>query len=132
MEENGEKSQRRDEVFTGNRAISVDIIIKVRNAICKIILKEGENECYGTGFFMKVYDYLKYLIINYHVINPDIIKNKIIDIEIWNQKKMKLNVLNRKKKFFEKPKDITIIEIHDFDEIYKDIEFLDYDKNYYI
>ena len=51
MEENGEKSQRKDEVYTGNRAISVDIIIKVRNAICKIILKQGKNKCYGTGLF---------------------------------------------------------------------------------
>ena len=67
---------------------------------------------------------------NYHVITPDIIKNEIIEIEIWNQKRMKLNVLNRKIRFFEKPRDITIIEIYEFDEIYKDIDFLDYDKNY--
>jgi hypothetical protein len=43
-----------------------------------------------------------------------------------------LNFKNRRIKFFPKPKDITIIEIKNSDEIYNDISFLVYDgsKNY--
>ena len=43
---------------------------------------------------------------------------------------MKLILNNRHIKYLEKPKDITIIEIKESDEIYCDIEFLDYDMNY--
>ena len=43
---------------------------------------------------------------------------------------MKLNFKNRKTKYLKKPKDIAMIEIKESDNIYKDIEFLDYDKNY--
>ena len=38
--------------------------------------------------------------------------------------------LNRFIKFFKLPLDITAIEIKKTDDIYKDIEFLDYDPNY--
>jgi len=43
---------------------------------------------------------------------------------------MKLNLNNYNIKYFEDPKDITVIEIKNSDEIYKDIEFLNYDRNY--
>ena len=72
---------------------------------------------------------LKYLITNYHVLNPDNI-NENIELEIWNKKKMKLEINNRIIKYFKMPKDITVIEIKEYDDIYEDIEFLDYDKNY--
>ena len=78
---------------------------------------------------MKVSDSLKYLITNYHVINPNNI-NANIELEINNKKKMKLETGNRIIKFFENPRDITIIELKNYDDIYKYIEFLDYDKNY--
>ena len=78
---------------------------------------------------MKASDSLKYLITNYHVLNPDNI-NENIELEIWNNKKMKLEINNRIIKYFKMPKDITIVEIKEYDDIYKDIEFLVYDKNY--
>jgi len=78
---------------------------------------------------MKISNSIRYLITNYHVINPDII-NEDIEIEIWNLKKMKLNLNNYNIKYFKERKDITVIEIKNSDEIYKDIKFLDYDKNY--
>ena len=43
---------------------------------------------------------------------------------------MKLEFKNRIRKYMEQPKDISIIEIKESDEIYEDIEFLDYDLNY--
>ena len=46
------------------------------------------------------------------------------------QKKMKLKISNRIIKYFKMPKDITVIEIKEHDDIYEDIEFLDYDNNY--
>ena len=78
---------------------------------------------------MKVSDLEKYLITNNHIISKNNI-NDNIEIEIHNQKTMKLNLHNRKIKYFPKPKDITIIEIKNVDKIYNDILFLDYDTNY--
>ena len=121
-----------DEIYTGHKPIPMNIAIKVMKSICKITIKEKNgNISYGTGFFMNISNSLKYLVTNYHVINPTIINNKI-ELEIWNQEKMKLNLAdpNRNIKYFEKPKDITVIEINNEDNIYKDIEFLNYDNNY--
>ena len=42
---------------------------------------------------------------------------------------MELKFNNRYTKYIDKPKDIAMIEIKESDEIYKDIEFLDYDLN---
>ena len=53
-----------------------------------------------------------------------------IVIEIWNKEKMILKENNFYIKYFEKPKDITIMIIKDLDDINKNIEFLDYDANY--
>ena len=72
---------------------------------------------------MKISDYEKYLITNNHVISQDKINEFIFGIEILNEKKMKLNFNNRKVKYFPRPKDITIIEIKNRDEIYNDIIF---------
>ena len=75
---------------------------------------------------MKITDSLKCLITNYHVLNPEtIILN--IELEIWNSKKILLNINDHYIKYFDKPKDITVIEIQETDELYKDIEFLNYD-----
>ena len=78
---------------------------------------------------MKVSDSLKVLITDCHVINSELnIKN--IQIEIWNKKIMKLKLDGRYTQFIKNIKDITVIEIKDSDEIYKDIEFLDFDFHY--
>ena len=78
---------------------------------------------------MKISESLKYLFTNYHVINKDFI-NYNIEIKIWNNKKMNINLNHRYIRYFEKPEDVTIIEIKEEDKIYKDIKFLDYDSNY--
>ena len=130
MEEYGENGKK-DEILIGdNKPVPMNIANKVMKSICKIIIKGiNKNIIYGTGFFMKISNSLKYLITNYHVICPNVI-NQNIELEIWNLKKMKLNISNRYIKYFEKPKDITIIQIKDTDSIYNDIEFLGYDSNY--
>ena len=130
MKSNEENDSIENEVHTGHKPIPTGIISKVENSICKITFITKDNKLqHGTGFFLKVSDSLKYLITNYHVINPNNI-NANIELEINNKKKMKLETGNRIIKFFENPRDITIIEIKNYDDIYKYIEFLDYDKNY--
>ena len=78
---------------------------------------------------MNFSELIKYLITNYHVINPSL-ENENILLEIWNQKTIKLNLKNRCSYYIDIPKDITIIEIKQSDEIYEDIEFLNYDLNF--
>ena len=51
-------------------------------------------------------------------ITQDIINNYIIEIEIYNQKTMKLNFNNRKIQNFCRTKNLTFIEIKNCDEIY--------------
>ena len=126
-----DKNEKKDEILIGNqKPVPMNIANKVMKSVCKIIIKGiNKNNIYGTGFFMKISNSLKFLITNYHVICPNVI-NQNIELEIWNLKKMKLNISNRYIKYFEKPKDITIIQIKDTDSIYNDIEFLGYDSNY--
>ena len=120
---------RTQEVYTGHKPVPLNIANKTLKSICKIIIKTNKGYAYGTGFFMNISDSKKYLITNYHIINPNVINNNII-IEIHNNKKMKLNINNRDIQYFPEPKDITIIEMKNYDDIYNDIEFLYYDTNY--
>jgi len=118
-----------NEMNTGHKPVLMKIANKVMSSICKIIINE-KGICHkGTGFFLKIKNSLYYLITNYHVINPDRVSPKI-EIEIHNHNKMALNLRNRNINYLEIPKDITIIEIKESDEIFNDIEFLNYDMNY--
>ena len=130
MEKNGGRGKKINEIDTGHKPIPIDIVNAVNKSICKITIKKKDKKIgNGTGFFMNISNSIKYLITNYHVINPDVI-NEYIEIEIWNHKIMKLNLNNYNIKFFKEPEDITIIQIENSDEIYKDINFLNYDRNY--
>ena len=124
--------EMKDEVITSTELCRTKFIERPKKSICKIIIKDKEKnefESSGTGFFLRFPNSLKSLITNYHVLNPTIFQ-KIIEIEIYNQKKMILNVNNRYIKYFDKPKDVTVIEIKDYDDIYNDIEFSYCDNNY--
>jgi len=121
------QNMAKDEIDTGHKPIPIKIINKVMKSICKIIIINNKKKNYGTGFFLYYTDKIKYLITNYHIINENNTNNT--EIEIWNHKKMKLNLNNRYIKYIPKPKDITIIEIKETDNIYKDIEFLKFDYN---
>ena len=123
---------KKDEgLFSDNNPIPMNIANQVLKSICKIIIKRINGNIYGTGFFMKLgkSNNNKYLITNYHIISPETIKEDI-EIEIYNQKKMKLVYNNRYVKYYPKPKDITIIEIKNNDKIYGEIQLLEYDLNY--
>ena len=125
---------RKDESMNGHPPIPMKLSIEAMKSICKISYHYNNKRIFGTGFFMKYSDSLKLLITNYHVIFPELINNNI-QIEIWNNKKIILNLKGRYIKFLEDKKDkrdITAIEIKTTDEIYKDIKFLNYDFNYYI
>ena len=115
--------------ITGNGPIQKDIAIKVMKSICKIKVINKEANRYGTGFFVKLSGFLKCLITNYHVLNPNFIDSKI-ELEIWNKKKILLNLKEQHIKYYKRPIDITIIEINNLMDIFKDILFLDYDNNY--
>ena len=95
---------------------------KALESVCKIMVETKKGILYGTGFFMNYSDKLKCLMTNYHVINPSV-ENENIEIEIYNKKKMKLELNNRYTKYLEQSKDIAMIEIKEEDEIYKDIIF---------
>ena len=111
---------RKNEAMNGHPPIPIKLTIEAMKSICKISYYYNNKTTFGTGFFMKYSDSLKLFITNYHVIFPSLINNNI-EIEIWNNKKIKLNLIGRYIKYLELPKDITAIEIKTIDEIYKDI-----------
>ena len=106
------------------KQVPIIVINKVSKSICKINIDRNS----GTGFFMNI-NSLKYLITANHILSKDKIDNDI-EIEIHNHKKMKLQLKNRIAKFYQRPLDITIIEIKKCDEMFNDIECLDYDNIY--
>ena len=119
----------REEKEEKQKTIQMKVITELMKSFCKII-KEN-NELIGIGFFINAPNKLNYLITNSLKINPETINNyNNITIEIWSKKKMQLNLNNREIKYFEKEKDIILIEIKPSDEIYKEIYILDYDPNY--
>ena len=115
------------EVYSLQMPVPNDIANKAMKSICKISIKTKSETMYASGFFMNINDTKKYLITNHHIISKEIINNNLV-IEIHNHKKMILSINNREIKYFERPK-ITIIEIKNNDDIYNDIEFLDYDSD---
>ena len=77
-------------------------------------------------FFLE-YNLFYFLVTNYHVVHENI---KSIEIEIWNKNNIELNLQTNERyiKYFEKPKDITCIQIKE-NEI-NNITYLNYDLNY--
>ena len=115
------ESQKRSEIaLKSNR--------EVNKSLCKVRTKNG----YITGFFMKISDFKKYLIINSDFSSQGEINERIV-IEIYNKESIELNLNNRYIKYFKKPIDITIIEIKNTDIRFNDMNFLYYinDKNDY-
>ena len=111
----------------GHNFIPLNKLNQLVKSICKISIKNLS----ATGFFMKVSDTQKYLITNYHVINELNAKDNIEFMTAEN-KIFKLTLNDRGIKYFKEPKDITVIEIKETDQIYKEVEFLNYDLNYKI
>ena len=114
--------------------IELYILNEEINSVCKIITSKDNNKETGTGFFLDLSDIIgrKCLLTNYHVIEKESVKKQypiIIKFENKREIPIKLNKENRYIKYFERPKDITIIEILDSDNI-TDISFFNYNKGY--
>ena len=122
------KNDEKNEVILEHKSIPAEIANKVTKAVCKITIETDKGIIHGTGFFLSYSDTKKYLMTCYQIINPTLENNKI-ELEIYNQKIIQLKFDNRFTKYMEEPEDIAIIEIEESDEIYNDVEYLNYDKN---
>ena len=78
--------------------IPIDTIIKVRKSVCKIFYEINNLPHKGTGFFVLLNNYFKYIITNYHIISRHLINNDI-NIELYNKKRIKIKLNNRYYKF---------------------------------
>ena len=111
---------------------------KLYNSIVRIELNENNKCQYGTGFFMKVNikgNKYNFLCTNFHVIKKEFVESKK-ELNIFygkkydeTQKKITLDINQRFIKCFDKPIDVTIIEIIDNDDIPEN-KFLFPDLNY--
>ena len=112
-------------------SVSVEKMMKVSKAICKIVLIETKQD--ATGFFLDISPTFKCLLTNYHVISQKNV-NTNIAIQIENDSgvciELKLDKNERFIKCFDKPIDITVIQIKNTDGIMKYFNFLEYDKNF--
>ena len=124
---NEDKNYGKNEVITGHMPIPVKIVYKVTKAVCKINIEAKGEISHGTGFFLNYSNSKKYLMTCYHVINPSL-ENDKIELQIHNQKKMQLKFHNRFTRYMDQPIDIAIIEIKETDDIYNEVEYLNYDK----
>ena len=96
--------------------------------LCKIMTKDGKKN--GSGFFMRISDSQVYLITNYHILNPSTI-SQVIYVELHHKNRKELKMKNRYIKSIPEPKDITIIEINNSDDIFSgDISILECDLGY--
>ena len=113
-----------------SKSIPVKLMNEVSKGICKIIIKETNEN--ATGFFLDIFPSFKCLLTNYHVISQDKVDSNCI-IQIENDSGQKIEIkLEKEKRYiqcFDKPIDITLIEIKNSDGIDKYFNFLDYDKN---
>ena len=128
-QKNAPRNDAKNQVIIGHKPIPVKIVDKVAKAVCKIRVEINGGVALGTGFFLNYSISKKFLMTCYHVINPTV-ENNNIELIIHNQKKMQLNFLNRFTKYMDKPEDIAIIEIRESDEIYNEVEYLNYDQNF--
>ena len=97
---------KKSEISKDHKSIPPRIANRVMKSLCKIKI----NNYYEVGFFLNFSASLKFLMTNCHIINP----NNNIELEIWDHKKMRLELKDRFTKYIEKPKDISIIEIKYF------------------
>ena len=122
--------QKEEKEETKLKPVPKEMSDKLKKSICKVIIRKKDEEIINvTGFFIKISEVSKYLLINYPLINQENI-NESIEVEIWNKDKINLNLKEKNIKYFEKNKELTAIKLKEDDEIDKNIEFLSYDLNY--
>ena len=103
------------------------ILDQMRKCICKIKMKEE----FGTGFFCKFpnkKETLKVFMTNYHVLNEKSLEeNKKLNLLLNDEKEiLKIDLEIKRKTYFNKDYDITIIELKDEDRIE---DYLELDDN---
>ena len=112
-------------------SISIEKIMKLSKAICKIVLKETKEN--ATGFFLDASPKFKCLLTNHHLISQEKLNAKIV-YQIENDSgvyiEIKLDKNERFIKCFDKPIDLTVMQIKKTDGIIKYFNFLEYDKNF--
>ena len=117
-------------VRINNRPIPIAFIQKAIKSICRLEANyRDNNKVYGTGFFLRILSQ-KFLITCCHNIENSIKEKSEIQVELYNKELIKIRLNERYIKYLERPLNIVAIEMKDSDFIYKDIEFLDYDKNF--
>ena len=92
------RNDEKNEVIKQHIAVPIKVAIQATKAVCKIRTKTNGAITYGTGFFVKYSDSKKFLMTCYNVINPTLEKNNI-ELEIHNNKIMKLQFNNRFTKY---------------------------------
>ena len=109
--------------ITGTKTILNQMI----NCICKIKYKNG------IGFFCKIPLYnnmMNFLMTNYNIINEDYFKeNKEIEL-ILNDNIIKIDMNIKRKIYYNKEYNITLIELKEEDKIKEYIELDDYNGKY--
>ena len=103
-------------------------ISNVSKSICKIKIETSRGNKYGTGFLLRFYieqEAFYCLVSNDHVISEDIINNQSnIKVSYDNEFKSVTLKLDQNKRyiksFIDKGLDITVVEIIEEDDIYRD------------
>ena len=115
-------------IFCGHPPIPINIIFESMKSVCKVTQKYKS----GTGFFINIYNSKKYLFVS-NLFFDKFEKNfedSEIEIQIYNNKKMKFQINNRDCRNLSHPLDMSLIEIKDTDEICNNVKFLYYEFNY--
>ena len=135
MENERDKNTKEEVKKLHAGSVPVENINLSSECICKIVidLKDLKDKVLATGFFIDIYPSFKCLITNFHVISQDMVNSNTV-IKILDHKgleeRLKLNKDDRYIKCFDRPIDITVIQIKMSDKINKKFKSLTPDLNY--
>ena len=107
-----------------SRSLPLSLVNKAMKGVCKLRRKDKMT----TGFFIELADNQRYLVTAGFFLNKQNI-NEYIMLELWNKKIVKFIPNNRFIRYYERPDDVAIAEIRESDNLFNDIECLNYDKN---
>lgn len=108
-----------------SRSLPLSLVNKAMKGVCKLRRKDMMT----TGFFIELADNQRYLVTAGYFLNKQNI-NEYIMLELWNKKIVKFIPNNRFIRYHEGLDDVAIAEIRESDNLFNDIECLNYDKNY--
>ena len=89
-------SNAKNQLLDDHPSVPHNLLLEALKSICKIIINNDYGQYIGTGFFMKVNDSKKYLVINYHIISHERTRtNEDILLHLSNEKEIGLNLKKR-------------------------------------